>query len=394
MPVLRVEIEAGSPLVFSERRPAGQFRETLPFVPGTALRGALAQELIDSGMTTNDSDFKALFIDNAPFFRNAYLAVDDGDHGIPLPSRPLPATAYSCKAEPGFEGHGVHDSLIDRLCFEELGIDFPLYLPKCNKCEDGGRVEAFSGFHCGKKSISAPFQLTTRVAINRRRKVAEESMLYSPMVISDYDRNKPTMFHGSIVVAKENEDVVKKHLSGLTHIGSGVSRGFGRVKITVADAPPDDLKSRFGNFNKKVAARWGLWRRLSKGESAEPGHYFAVMLMSDVILKQDGWTPTVRLETSLLRDAGKGAVLVRCYAPADYRGGWNTAWGLPKDTDLVARMGSVYVYHVPPLDQYEDRIAVLRALEEHGVGERRAEGYGQVRVCDEFHLEIQEVKKS
>jgi hypothetical protein len=37
-------------------------------------------------------------------------------------------------------------------------------------------------------------------------------------------------------------------------------------------------------------------------------------------------------------------------------------------------------------------IASLSKLDEQGVGERRIEGFGQVRVCEEFHQAIQEVK--
>jgi CRISPR-associated protein Csx10 len=55
-------------------------------------------------------------------------------------------------------------------------------------------------------------------------------------------------------------------------------------------------------------------------------------------------------------------------------------------------MGSVYVFHTS--DQIDDGAwrDSLRHLETYGVGDRRVEGYGEVRVCDEFHQEIQEVE--
>src|SRR5437588_138571 len=101
----------------------------------------------------------------------------------------------------------------------------------------------------------------------------------------------------------------------------------------------------------------------------------------------------VRLEPEMLGDAGRSATLLRCYASADYRGGWNTAWRLPKDTEPAARMGSVYVYHTTDGVDDADWLAALRALEERGVGERRREGFGEVRVCDDFHGMIQEVQR-
>ena len=118
-----------------------------------------------------------------------------------------------------------------------------------------------------------------------------------------------------------------------------------------------------------------------------------MLLLSDAILRADGWVPSVRLEPEMLGAAGIGAALVRCYATADYRGGWNTAWGLPKDTELVAQMGSVYVYHTARRIDDPDWLSALTQLEEQGIGERRIEGFGQVRVCEEFHQVIQGVQR-
>ena len=401
MSVLQVVITARAPLVFSERRPGGQFRQSTPYVPGAVLRGALAQQLLDAD-EQNHPDFAALFTaPDAPLFRHAYPAYFDKTNppGAFLPSHPLPATAFSCKAEGGFDRHGVFDSLIDRLCYEKLGVKIP-YLPRCNHDEhkgEGDRVEAYRGFYVdtpnGKRSVSVPSQLTTRVALNRRRKVAEEGLLYSPLVISEAGAHgAATTFQGSIVVNDVNRAVVEKRLPQLTHIGSGAARGFGRVEVKVEHASTNDLKERVAVFNSNIHGRWKKWAQLAGKPPCPDSTFFAVLLLSDAILRVDGWTPTVRLEAAMLGAAGKNAELVRCYAMADYRGGWNTAWGLPKDTELVGRMGSLYVYHTKNSIDDEHWLNALCDLEERGVGERRIEGFGQVRVCDEFHQEIQEVK--
>src|SRR5205085_9343014 len=204
---LNVIITARAPLVFSERRPSNQFRPSAAYVPGAVIRGALAQQFIESGQeddeefrAENDEDFRALFIDSdAPLFRNAYPALFSSDAAANAftTSRPLPATAYSCKSEPGLRkvrgelrGHGVFDGLIDRLCCESLGVPVP-YLPRCNHKDHGGhgeRVEAYGGkFYAaapeGLLEVSVGSRLSTRVAVNRRRRVAEEQMLYSPLVL-------------------------------------------------------------------------------------------------------------------------------------------------------------------------------------------------------------------
>lgn len=413
MPVLKVSITALSPLVFSERRPDGQFRQSAPYVPGAVLRGALAQQMLNEGGRGN-SDFTTLFTaPDAPLFRHAYPACfwreESGD--LYTPSRHLPATAYSCKPESGFDKHGVFDGLIDRLCCEELGVRMP-YFPRCLHPDHRGEtelVEDFGGFyssHSGeKKSVEVPSQLTTRVALDRRRKVAEEGLLYSPMVIREsrkekggdgVEREVETCFFGSVVAADDEQArLVKHHLEALTNVGSGAARGFGRVEARVEDAEAEDPAARVVPLNESIKRRWEQWQRLRHDSdpkrTPENGTFFVVLLLSDAVLRAEDWAPTVRLEAAMLGTAGAGATLLRCYATADYRGGWNTGWRLPKDTELVARRGSVYVYHVPKEAKTEGWPDALRALEERGVGERRAEGSGQVRVCEEFHQEIQEV---
>jgi CRISPR-associated protein Csx10 len=407
MPILTFKITAQAPLVFSERRPDGQFRPCTPYIPGTVIRGALARKIMEN-QSASDPDFQALFVaPGQPLFHNAYPALVVND--MLYSSRPLPATAYSCKTNGGFkdQDHGVFDSLMDRLCVEELKTIVP-YLPRCNHPshpKEGARVEGISGFFLdtpiGKRTITATSRLTTRVAINRRRNVAAESMLYSPMVLSEtlFDENEvgdqPAAYLASIVLMdKDHRDIVLTQLQALTHVGSGPARGFGKVSIEHMDNMENykSIDERIREFNETLARRRLLWEKLPRHQTADlsssNGTYFTLLLSSDAILRENGWTPTLRIDPSMLGEAGDQADLVRCYATPDYRGGWNTAWQLPKDTELVTRMGSVFVYRSK--SNIQDLIEPLQSLEEQGIGERRAEGFGQVRICDEFHQQIWE----
>lgn len=419
MPVLRVTIKALAPLVFSERRPGGQFRPSELYVPGAVIRGALAQRLLDAGLKDSE-DFRALFHGEAILFRNAYPAAfyTPDPEAAPLASRPLPATAYACKTKGGFkkprdaDAHGVFDGLIDRLCCEALGAVVP-YVPRCNHRDHAGkgeRVEARSGFYAmtpagAPHDAKVSLHLTTRVAVNRSRRVAEERMLHSPLVISetikvkdskDADSVFDTTFYGSVVADGSGLEAVRKHLGELRHVGSGAARGFGRVAVEADAVAEDDPATRVERFNDRLRERWALWEKLRPRGASAPAHspgegtFFSVMLVSDAVLREEGWSPTVRLGPEMLGAAGRNATLLRCYALADYRGGWNTAWRLPKDTELVARMGSVYVFHTS--DRVDDVgwHDALKSLEQNGVGGRRTQGFGQVRVCDEFHAVIQE----
>ncbi len=83
------------------------------------------------------------------------------------------------------------------------------------------------------------------------------------------------------------------------------------------------------------------------------------------------------------------AKLVRSYAAYGYGGGWQSAWGLPKPSQMLTRAGSVYVFRADGLTQADYK--ALAKLEVQGIGELTSEGYGQVRVSDAFHIQRREI---
>jgi len=118
--------------------------------------------------------------------------------------------------------------------------------------------------------------------------------------------------------------------------------------------------------------------------------YFTIDLYSDAILLDGYRRPTriLRLEdlNKELKKYGCYLNYVRCYTSHGFTSGWSTAWNLPKKVYLVTKKGSVFLFGVDSCT--DDLINALEKIENNGVGEKREEGFGQVRVCDEFHLEV------
>lgn len=70
--------------------------------------------------------------------------------------------------------------------------------------------------------------------------------------------------------------------------------------------------------------------------------------------------------------------------------GWNTALKLPKEDEAAISKGSVFLFCTDEslTDKQKDNLArMFLLIEQVGIGERRNEGFGKIRVCDEFHLE-------
>ncbi len=392
---LTLKVTLNSPIITGGRKPSGQAVEALNYIRGGLIRGALANELLaDLENNTPDADFQKLFTeDDAAIFRNCTPA-----------TKILPATAISCKGTPGFSSdkkHGVFDTLIERIVSEKADW---MYQPKCPKCS--GRVESHSGFYedatGSHKERHLNTRLLTRVAINRKRKVAEEGLLYhltaiDPVIVKsrktksqEEEEYKPVVLHGSVRVPS---GLVEKVAQTLDHkvvrLGGGSSRGLGHVSIAVQNkSSPEPLKERIDNFNEALSEVWQTYKYLPNTSIAQcEGIYFTVNLQSEAILMaEDGWQRSMVLTAQMLQDMAvcdTEVACVRSFASYGYAGGWNAVWGLPKETELITNIGSVFVFHTSDIESW---LPALQELENRGIGNRREEGFGQITICDPFHL--------
>lgn len=396
---LTFEVTLKSPLVTGGRKPTGQAVEAVQYIRGGLMRGAIAKAwLADSENGEPDDDFRRLFLnDDAGIFRNCY----------PGPNV-LPATAVGCKDFSGFrkvgegqdEAHGIFDTLLERIVAENAGW---LYQPNCPHCDEG-RVESQGGFYeqagefYEKRTLNT--RLLTRVAINRQRKVAEDELLYHLNAVDPLSKNgrEVTLKGSSRVPSKLVRKVADTLQKRVRRLGGGTSRGLGRVCVKVLSkyehlAP---LDKRICDFNKSLGMLWEAYSHLPTVEvGAFSGTYFSVNLQSDAILtSEDGWQRSMVLTAPMLKEMANcdtEVTLIRSFASYDYVSGWNAAWGLPKETDLVTRMGGVFVFHTTDIDSWMPK---LKTLEDIGVGYRREEGFGQILICHPFHLRTRDDVKS
>lgn len=408
---INLEIKALSPLAIGRQKPGGSISEAETYIPGTVIRGAIAAYILKrtTESIANSDDFHSLFLgDNPAIFHNAYPASLNIDDDIVIGNNIniLPATALSSKTKPGFtpDKNGVFDTLIDRFCAESFE---QLYDPNCPV--NGDRVDVFAGFYSEYNeeyySPSASTRLLTRVGINRRRATSEERVLYSIEVLNESKgkgrKEKPVVYSGAIIVADE----LAKSLHSLIHnhqddlrLGGSTSRGLGQVKITAkspvdAKAVKPSVAERIKQFQNKLKKRWDEWEKIYNQpmeDLLQNRTYFTIDLQSDAILRENWRRTTVISEDMLQEFAGfsdSSLKLHAAYSSYDYLSGWNSAWGLMKDVELITNKGGVYLFSTNQPDIWIDKLA---DLEVKGVGDRTCEGFGQIRVCDEFHLIIRE----
>ena len=426
---LELTITALSPLAIGRQKPGGSVSEAESYIPGSVIRGAIAAQILqqanqkDSDLSENGGDFQSLFLgENPAIFQNAYPAIakigKDKYEAVPDQIQVLPATAVSSKAESGFkpDGNGVFDTLIDRFCAD--AYNHP-YDPSCPK--DAGRVEPYTGFYSKTstnkyRSHSVSTRFLTRVGINRRRATAEEDILYSIEVLNESFLKNPKakikdwepFVYRSTVIA--NDELSFKLLQFITdnpytfRLGGSASRGLGKVKIEAKETENSgQVQFRFDSFQNKLKERCNLWKLFGapKENLLDSRVYFTLDLQSDAIFTEQ-WRRTTVISPEMLcefvsdeflklyeAEQDKFLKLHVAYSSYDYRSGWNSAWGLMKDVDLVTNKGAVYLFSTTE-DRKDDWIEAFEKLEMKGVGERTGEGFGQIQFCNEFHTVFRE----
>lgn len=234
-------------------------------------------------------------------------------------------------------------------------------------------------------------RLQTRTGINREWGVVEESILYNREVFDDKAR-----FWGEVTLPEELADTFQTFVKEaqeeqVIRIGTGRTRGLGRVDIETVDMgqqSTSNFEKRLTTFSRAVEAQ---------AQAAQVQHiapfYFAITLQSPTILCDAFLRYQKTLEPALLPSllrlsSSPPYAFERVYHSVGIQRvrGWNELWGTPRPTDYAMEMGSVFLFSCQQkLD--DTLIRALQTTEERGIGRRLAEGFGRISISDPFHLE-------
>jgi hypothetical protein len=127
---LSISLYNKSPFSIATSRAVGNVQESLDFIRGTLLRGALAKIWIKCNNKKADNEFKEIFTGDNVAFGNLYF---EG-------ANPIPFSALTCKYYPGFKGdsnkngvkHGVFDILLSLIREKENKVPIPDEFQHCH----------------------------------------------------------------------------------------------------------------------------------------------------------------------------------------------------------------------------------------------------------------------
>lgn len=135
-------------------------------------------------------------------------------------------------------------------------------------------------------------------------------------------------------------------------IGKARTAGYGRVTI--------------------VTAPLAGWKEGGAKSASSTG--FTLIILSPTIVRDAYGQPTLDIEPALSARLGVAAVIKKSFVKPEIVGGFNRTWGLPLPQVTAIAAGCLF-----ELEAKVDA-AALKQLEEYGVGERRAEGFGRLAI--------------
>ncbi len=393
---------AQSPLHFAVGRSPGEAMATLAFVPGTAVRGAIA------------AAFLAAYGPEGPGFRQ--LAEETSfSHLYPVspsggPATPLPLSSSTCRRAPGFladSGHGVADLLLPAeallLAAERQTAAAPPpadvgSLVACPRCADDRQRQPGAGTmpwpgYCAWND-DEPALVPVRVDTALEGRPTPPGRARRQMITVRQTLQPDQRFAGIVTFPNDETATLATQLLALQDnrlwVGAGRSRGLGEVVVEAAPAQAGTTAGRL----EGLAATLARYCDQAGAQVPESQTYATLTLRSAALLRDafGRWQPTIGAESlSTWTGLPAGAIQVRqSYLDSAWIEGWNAALGQPKPDARAIVAGSCWLLRVAGVPASEVLVALER-LEAEGIGERRQEGFGQVSVCDRLHWQAQEL---
>ena len=364
MIALTFMLELKEPLLMTAIEGDPNSAVSLPYVPGSALRGALVGRYLadtDGDDLAADAEARKLFFDAQTRYLNAYPVDSMGRRTLPTPN------AWKKRKGDTGDAYDVYDLSVAP---EPQGI-YDEWQPKPEDspfCRiDGGNVDLYK--------IERQVNIHTMRDPVAGRALGDEGQ----GAVFRYEALAPGQILAGVIlcpdekVADRLQELLEKDETLL--LGGSQSAGYGLAIIMEATKQQKDD-----------------WQETAHDPNPPAGR-LTLTLLSDAILRDVTGQYTAFLTPEILAES-LGVTLTldrtRTFVKTGVVGGFNRKWGLPLPQTPVARAGSVFTFEVGKADIPAER---LKTLLEEGIGERRDEGFGRVAVnWHAQHAELQAAK--
>ena len=224
------------------------------------------------------------------------------------------------------------------------------------------------------------------VKINTKVKSAENGMLFNTEYISNTENSKNIILVGDLKLPKE---ITENKFT--IYIGKYRFKGFGKATITIekySDKIETDIIDRINKLSAKVQE--DIKSKIGKEKDIE-----------DEIKDKDKKTICFDLYSDMIipftdiYDAGEQFLMLaglkdekfkfnpkRSFINTGKLEGFNIINGIRKVDELIFVKGSVFTYTIEENDHIKFKEKLIK-IEENGLGLRKNEGFGRIRICTE-----------
>ena len=169
------------------------------------------------------------------------------------------------------------------------------------------------------------------------------------------------------------KDLINKNQIYTIYLGKLKTKGFGKANITFKDyiEEKEDISLRIDKFNKDIPKE--------EKEELKNKTLITFDLQSDMILPfNDIYDAQKQFKILANLSDNFKFNYSRSFVNTAKLEGYNIINGIRKIDELVFSRGSVFTFEI---DNYKNELDFLNNIEENGLGLRKNEGFGRIRIC-------------
>ena len=242
------------------------------------------------------------------------------------------------------------------------------------------------------------------IKIDEKTRTTEESLLFSTEYtdLTNVANKEEVFFKGNVEIPKGLFEIGKKYE---LKIGKYKTKGFGKVEIEFkkfTDENDKNIGERIKELNDEIKKDFKEFDKRNDKEKVyfgdellkeEKQKLITFDFLSDMILPFNE-VSNVGKQILELFDENFGEKLTlnnrRTFVNVEKLRGYNIINNSRKMDEIVITQGSVISYCVDN-ENLEGILGYLEKIEENGIGLRRNEGFGRVRICSERKCEKKEI---
>lgn len=353
--------------------------ETLPYIPGSMIRGSLIGRMLRSGALVNDGPGAGQQSSQGTgasghqegnpqnSLENILCNVRFSDILPVVNGEPL----FTCPSIYYADKHAIREArrngaeLKARICAPREQRDFD-YSPEQNGERDENPPVPLEGEQAIGRGKYASLQ--NGLSLYSVQMTANLHIKVNPSDMYRYEAIAAGQTYEGVIRCKDEEtaELLARSLAGATlYLGGSRSSGYGRCEVQSVR-----LTSAIGE-----ADRYGLQRKAA-------GQLLCIYALSNLILLDENGQETSIIDPQLLEErlGIREVKWQRSYTSVHNVNGYNHQWRAGQVQRSAVAAGSMLYY------TYEGELdeAKAAALEESGVGLRREDGYGSILVAPDF----------